>query len=289
MKRRTAGITKILSTLVATGTLMQPLMAAQEGDAASVRPVPRLPSGEVNLESLPGEPGVWNRGDYRSIVPETEAQTALRDRGRPDGGNPRDLKPLFSAVPFQPWAEAVYLYRQEHEIEPYGRCKPTGAFRNISVPYGTDIVQVPEEKRIYIFHTGGSHSFRTIYMDGRPHPADLDPSYGGHSVGHWEGDTLVVDTVGFNERGWIDAYGIPNTTKLHVIERLTRLDFNSMTYELTVDDPGAYTAPWKTGMVMRWTQGAETFQFLCQDGNLAQELMVGGGSSGIDRTSPIVP
>ena len=90
-------------------------------------------------------------------------------------------------------------------------------------------------------------------------------------------------------RRWIDAYGVPTTKQLHLVERLTRLDFNSMTYEMIVDDPGAYTDTWKTGMVMRWTPDVETFQFLCQDGNLAQELMVGGGSSGIDRTSPIVP
>jgi hypothetical protein len=274
-----------LAALLVSCALAQPLLAQ---DSATARPIPRLATGEVSFEAPPGEKGVWNRGNYRPLIPENEAQTALRDRGRREDDNPLNLKPLFSTVPFQPWAEKVYLWRQEHEIEPYGRCKPTGGFRNLAVPYGTDIVQVPEE-RIYIFHTGGSHTFRTIYMDGRPHPADLDPSYGGHSVGHWEGDTLVIDTVGFNERGWIDAYGSPTTKQLHLEERITRLDFDSMSYEMIVDDPGAYTATWKTGMVMRWTPDRETFQFLCQDGNLAHELMVGGGSSGIDRTSPIVP
>lgn len=264
-----------------------PLFAAEPA-ADSTRPIPRLANGWVSFEAPPGEKGVWNRGDYRAVIPETEQQTALRDNfGR--GTDPLNQKPKFSAVPFQDWARELFLWRQVHEIEPYGRCKPTGGFRNMSVPYGTDIVQVPEQQRIYIFHTGGSHSFRTIYMDGRPHPTDLDPSYGGHSVGHWEGDTLVIDTVGFNERGWIDARGAPTTRQLHLTERLTRLDFNRLSYEMTVDDPGAYTAPWTTGMVMNWTPESETFQFLCQDGNLAQELMVGGGSTGVDRTSPIVP
>jgi hypothetical protein len=142
---------------------------------------------------------------------------------------------------------------------------------------------------MFIFHTGGSHSYRTIFLDGRPHPDELDPSYGGHSVGHWEGDTLVIDTVGFNERGWIDAYGSPTTKNLHVIEHITRLDFDTLSYQITIDDPGAYTAPWSTGMLMHWTPDRESFQFLCQDGNLAQELMVGEGSSGIDRTSQIIP
>lgn len=287
MRVRPARTLKVLSALVIGSTLAQPLLAQEN----AVRPIPRLPTGEVSFEAPAGEKGVWNRGDYRPIIPENAVQTALRDRrgGALDQDNPLELKPLFSAVPFQAWAETLFLWRQEHEIEPYGRCKPTGGFRNVAIPYGTDIVQVPEQQRIYIFHTGGSHSFRTIFMDGRPHPTDLDPSYGGHSVGHWEGDTLVIDTVGFNERGWIDAYGSPTTDELHLVERLTRLDFNSMSYEITVDDPGAYTAPWKTGMVMRWTPNVETFQFLCQDGNLAAELMVGGDSSGVDRTSPIIP
>src|SRR5690606_7353554 len=199
---------------------------------SGLRPVPRLENGWVSFEAPPDERGVWNRGDYRSIVPENEAQTALRDRRDRDQSDPTGLKPLFSEVPFQPWAEALYLWRQDNEIEPYGRCKPAGGFRNMAIPYGTDIVQVPEQQRMYIFHTGGSHTFRVIYMDGRPHPEDLDPSYGGHSVGHWEGDTLVIDTVGFNERGWIDAYGAPTTSQLHLTERLTRIDFDTLRYEM---------------------------------------------------------
>jgi hypothetical protein len=268
-------------------TLVLLALPAVAQDVSSGRPVPRLEDGSPDF-APPGEQGVWNRGDYRAIVPEEPYQVALRNNGR-NSGDDTGLKPNFSEVPFQPWAEQLYLWRQQHEIEPYGRCKPTGGFRNIAIPYGTDIVQVPEQQRMYIFHTGGSHSFRTIYLDGREHPADLEPSYGGHSVGHWEGDTLIIDTVGFNERGWIDAYGSPTTSKLHLTERITRLDFESLSYEIIIDDPGAYTDTWSTGMLMRWTPERESFQFLCQDGNLAHELMVGEGSSGIDRTSTIVP
>jgi len=287
MRDQPVGAVRLLLVLIATSMLTQPLLAQEN---ASVRPVPRLPNGEVSFGAPPGEIGTWSRSDTRSMMPETDAQFALRDRGgRPNTSNPLNLKPLFSKVPFQPWAEALYMYRLEHEIEPYGRCKPSGGMRNMSIPYGIDIVEVPEEKRLYLFHTGGSHSFRTIYTDGRSHPVDLDPSYGGHSVGHREGDTLVIDTIGFNERGWIDSRGIPNTTKLHLIERITRVDFDTLSYEMIVDDPGAYTATWKTGMLINWTSDQETFQFLCQDGNLADELMVGGGSTSIDRTSPIVP
>ncbi len=256
----------------------------------TVRPIPRLPDGTVSLAPPQGENGVWDRQDYRAILPETEEQTALRDReGNNRDNGPEGLKPNYSAVPFQPWAESLYLYRQTHEGEPYTRCKPGGGYRNMATPYGTDIVQVPEEKRIYIFATGGPHTFRPIYMDGRAHPADLDLSYYGHSVGHWEGDTLVIDTVGINERGWLDARGIPNTKKAHLTERITRMDFNTLRYEMIIDDPGAYTKPWSTGMMMSWTPNRESFEFVCQDGNLAQELMIGAGNNLIDRTSPIVP
>jgi hypothetical protein len=76
-------------------------------------------------------------------------------------------------------------------------------------------------------------------MDGRPHPKALEPTYAGHSIGHWEGDKLVVDTVGFNEGTWIEAEGFPHTEQLHLIERFTRTNFNTLKYEVTVDDPGA--------------------------------------------------
>ena len=281
----------LLVCLLSASAIWASASPAQDLDlSTTARAIPRLPDGTVSFGPAPGEKGVWNREDYRSIIPETEEQTALRDRGGRDrDSGPPGLKPSFSDVPFQPWAEELYLFRQTHEAEPYARCKPGGGFRNMATPYGTDIIEVPEEQRIYIFQTGGPHSFRPIYMDGRPHPEDLDPSYYGHSVGHWEGDTLVIDTVGFNERGWIDARGVPTTTQLHLTERITRLDYETLRYEMTIDDPGAYTAPWSTGMLMSFSPDRESFEFVCQDGNLAQELMIGDGNELVDRTSPIVP
>jgi hypothetical protein len=146
-------------------------------------------------------------------------------------------------------------------------------------------------QHLYVVNIGGPHSFHVIYMDGRPHPTgkDLVPSYYGHSVGHWEGDTLVVDTVGFNERVWMNRDAFPHTEQLHLIERLTRTDFNTLKYEVTIDDPGAYTAPWKTGFSMQWTEGAELFEYVCQENNRGPEMMVGTEGAEIDRTSNIVP
>jgi len=127
-------------------------------------------------------------------------------------------------------------------------------------------------------------------MDGRPHPADhdLQPSYYGHSVGHWEGDTLVIDTVGFNERVWMNRDALPSTDKLHLIERLTRVDFETLKYEVTIDDPGAYTASWNSGFSLRLAQGDELFEYLCQDNNHGPELMVGSEKTA-DRSSQTVP
>ena len=158
----------------------------------------------------------------------------------------------------------------------------------MATAYGTQFLDVPELRRLYILETGGAHSYRIIFMDGRAHPQNLSPTYRGHSVGHWEGDTLVVDTVGFNEGAWIDNLGMPTTEKLHTIERFTRPDFTTIKYEITVDDLGAYTATWKSGYYMRWTPGVESFEFVCQDNNKATDLMVGDGTLKAERP-PFVP
>jgi hypothetical protein len=147
---------------------------------------------------------------------------------------------------------------------------------------------MPDLQRMYIFDIGGPHTFRTIYMDGRPHPKNLEPGYYGHSVGRWEGDALVVDTVGFNERFWLDREGEPHTEQLHLIERFSRPDFNTLQYEVTIDDPGAYTKPWTGGFLLRWSAGTELFEYVCQDNTRSPEAMVGTGQS-VERTSPIVP
>ena len=144
-------------------------------------------------------------------------------------------------------------------------------------------------QRIYIMDEGGPHSYRIIYMDGRQHPAKLIPTNYGHSIGKWDGDTLVVDTVGYNEKFWIDTRGTPHTNQLHFVERFTRTDFNTMQYTATIEDPGAYTAPWTTQMMtMRWTANSDLFEYICQDNNHGPELMIGSQESE-DRTRQFVP
>jgi len=125
-------------------------------------------------------------------------------------------------------------------------------------------------------------------MDGQPHSTDMGLTYTGHSIGSWQGDTLVVDTTGFNEGSWIEAEGFPHTDHLHLIERFTRTDLNTLKYEVTVEDPAAYTRPWSGGFNLRWNAGAETFEYVCQDNNRVEE-MNDGADGAIRRRSMIVP
>ena len=230
-------------------------------------PTPRTEDGKVLLGgATPEEKGVWTPlfGISDPIAPADQ-------------------------LPFQPWAKALYDDRQTHELEPHARCKASGTSRQFLTPYGVEFVEIPEAKRLYIFDIGGPHTFRTVYMDGRSHPSDLSPTYYGHSIGWWEGDTLVVDSTGFNEGFWFERRGLPHTTQMHTVERFTRVNSELIDYEITVDDPGAYTGPWTGAFQLQWSEGTELFEYICQQANYAHELMVGGERESVDRTSPIVP
>ena len=191
-------------------------------------------------------------------------------------------------IPYQPWTRAVAADRRVQELEPHTRCKASGFQRQFLTPYGAEIIEMPEIQRVFIFDIGGPHTFRTIYTDGRSHPKNLQPTYYGHSIGWWEGDTLVVDTVGYNEGFWIDRGVAPHTDALHTIEKFTRTDSNSIRYDLTIDDPGAYTKPWGGTMNLRLERNTELFEYVCQQQNYAHELMVGQFKT-VDRTTLPVP
>jgi len=116
---------------------------------------------------------------------------------------------------------------------------------------------------------GATHIWREIFMDGRPHPQgdELNPTYLGHSVGRWEGDTLVVDVVGFNEQTWMDYYGHPHTDMLHIVEKYSRPTKNTLAYEATFDDRGAYTKPFTVRWNINWNPTAELTEYICQENN----------------------
>jgi hypothetical protein len=244
------------------------------------RPTPRWPDGHVKIGQVEGEPpGLWQLGGVPLARADKPSDFGLFAADMREPTDPfLASKPKLSQIPFQPWARALFANRVQIRNEPYVRCKPSSGARQVGTAYGTQLLEDRELKRFYIFETGGAHSFRTVYMDGRAHAPNLSPSYRGESIGHWEGDTLVVDTVGFNEGMWIDNLGVPTTDQLHLIEKFTRTDFATIRYEITIDDPGAYTAPWRSPYLMRWTSGEESFEFVCQDNNEAPGLIVGDGT-----------
>ena len=261
------------------------------------------PSFSQDAPQLPATTQVGLPRGADEAAPAPRAKPAFRATprwpdGRPMMGAPSDEKGLWGSccgrlatekTPYKPWARAVAADRRLNQLEPHTRCKASGGPRQFITPYGTEIVDLPYLKQILVFDIGGPYTFRTIYLDGRPHPKDLKPSYYGHSIGHFDGDTLVVDTVGFNERFWMDRGATPHTEKLHLIERFTRTDYHTMNYQITVDDPGAYTAVWTTEPYeFTWSEGRELFEYVCQQSNFAHELMVGTMDK-VDRSTLIVP
>ena len=225
--------------------------------AAAPAPPPRSATGRVLLAGSSGARGIW-----MPIFPF--------------GGH---LTPL-DQVPFQPWARAIYDDRLAHQLEPHARCKASGGVRQIQTPYGIEIVELPEQQVLYIFDIGGPHAYRTVYMDGRTHPPDVTPGAYGHSIGWWDGDTLVVDTTGYNEAFWVDRRGLPGTNRLRTLERFTRAVHDTILYEITIDDPGAYTRPFTGRFELRLDPAIEVYEYVCQEANYAGGLMTEAREAG---------
>jgi hypothetical protein len=131
------------------------------------------------------------------------------------------------------------------------------------VPLPLEIVQTPT--RVVIIHEG-VQALREIYLN-RQHPKDLDPTYSGDSVGKWEGDTLVLDTIGFNDKTWLDAVGLPHSDAMHVIERIRRTDHDTLVDDVTIDDSKAYTKPFTIQQVYKLKAGWEIQEYVCEENN----------------------
>lgn len=201
------------NVIVALVICAAPVVVAQRGALGPSGPTPRLADGTPNLGRAPGEKGVWNVPWIRNMglrIDKTEGGSDLPSAGGVVGLVGHDLKRdgsrLEPLVPFMPWSAALYDYHvaNESKYDPEGYCLPPGGPRMMATPYPMEIIQLPEQKRIFMTFEGGTHIWREIYIDGRPHPSGdaLNPTYLGHSVGHWDGDTLVVDVV--VQRGVVD-------------------------------------------------------------------------------------
>lgn len=172
-------------------------------------------------------------------------------------------------APFLPWAKALYEYRQRTFLkdDPMGRCIPPGGPRQFQMPNGFQFVEQREVGRILVFLGGGNRNWRIIYTDARPvgTAAEAVPTYYGSSVGRWEKDTLVVESVGYNEKFWLSSGGLPYTDELRLTERFTRVDMNTMRYDVTVNDPKTYTRPWTGGWTVQWVPDQDLQEYFCED------------------------
>jgi hypothetical protein len=268
-----------LALAFVAGVILSTPALGQRGTAQPrppAAPAPRWPDGRINLGAPLGQSGLWERRNEHLVVNPKSYQADATKTARVH----------IDQVPLQPWARELTNYRHALSLasEPYTRCKPAGGPRQFMSPYGLEIVEMPELKLTFIFNISNAMSSRRIYMDGRSHPKDIAPTYLGHSVGRWEGDTLVIDSVGFSENAWMNRDGLPHTSQLHLVERLTRTNFETLNYEVTIDDPGAYTAPWTSGYTLGWSKGLDLFEYVCQENNISPESM--GGDA---LTSRIVP
>jgi hypothetical protein len=259
----------IMTTIVALVSLATlPSGIAQEAGggqgakpARVMPPIPRLADGTPSLGWVdPKEKGVW-----RPDRLHRDFSKSLLDRKE-------------EGIPLQPWAKALYDYRVRTEQidDPEGYCLPAGGVgatsNRTAAPW--EFLQMPEQKRIVRILESGTNTWQHIYMDGRPHPQEAYdfPTWMGHAVGHWEGDTLVVDTVGFNEGHWLTMMGLVRTNYHHVTERFTRVNYDTLRYEATFDDPGAYTRPWRIGWDIQWGPGESLQEIVCQENNKWPEL-----------------
>jgi hypothetical protein len=178
--------------------------------------------------------GVWMQ--YRDgDVPGTPGMNGVNEHYRP---------------PLTPWGEEQFSHAHAlqgnaavagQEDNSALRCEPSGPPQVLILPNPWEIVQIPG--RVFMFFEE-QHIWRTIWTDGRPLPKDPDPSWLGYSVGHWDGDTLVVETIGFNDKEWVDLYGNPRTSTTHLTERYRRLNHDTLEQQIIIEDPRVFTKPW---------------------------------------------
>lgn len=248
-------------------------------------PTPRLPN-DPYLGANAGKPdlggnsqgidskmrGIWN---VPYIVDMQRQGCAVDDAGCIASAGRTHDKDHPVVVPFNEKGKKLFdeATATNSKDDPEGFCLPPGVPRMMYTPYPTEILQLPE--RIIFVYEGGAHVWREIWMDGRKQPVDPNPTYLGYSTGKWDGDTLVVDTIGMNDRTWLDAAGHPHGEKLHVTEKFTRTDSNTLKVEATIDDPDYYTKPWTVVTFATWSPNNEILEYICQENNRDLKHLVG--------------
>lgn len=215
-------------------------LAAQSG-APSGQAIPRMPDGSPNLQ------GVW---DHPYVADMTK-----------DGKDQKGAGPL----PYTTWGADNFKNYDVSKFDYTGHCLPFGLMRSINV--GGYPIQIMQNDQYIALLFEQNTWFHVIYLN-RDHPKDQDPTWFGNSVGHFEGNTLVVDTTGFNGRTRLDTLGHPHSDRLHLVERYTLTDPQHIAYEMTIDDPQTYTRPWSNLRTFsRMKPGEELIEYSCEENN----------------------
>jgi hypothetical protein len=223
------------------------VLIAAAAAAAPSGSIPRAADGKPSLS------GVWEI----PYVPDM----SKTGRAAP-GATPAQIGP--GALPFTAWGEQDFKNYDPGKFDYTAHCLPMGWTRQMNTPMPIEIMQEPN--RIAVLFEAWQ-TFKVIPTDGRDHPKNVDANWFGNSVGHWEGDTLVIDTIGFNEKTRLDTIGHPHSDQLHVVERLTRTDPLHIAYEVTITDPKAYKEPFINKRVFTLKPDWELMEYSCEENN----------------------
>ncbi|MEI9811919.1 MAG: hypothetical protein WDO18_04265 [Acidobacteriota bacterium] len=228
-------------------------------------PIKHITTIEVNQPDF-GGPGVWNVPYITNMGTKTNIINGGKEVCEEFANGAGGTTP--TCAPFNERGKMVFAARRQTDsaTDPEGLCLPPGVPRMMYTPYPMKFVQEPN--MITMIFEGGAHVWRQIPLGPKgslKHDPDFNPGYLGDSFGWWEGDTLVIDTVGFNERTWLDFAGHPHGEKLHVIERFTRLDSLSMDHSATIEDPDFYTQPWTVTINVPYNATNHLIEYICQE------------------------
>jgi len=238
--------------------------------SAQKSPVPRAAGGKPDLT------GVWQggstiRGSWEEANRGVGVGGSGRDASAPVVLSSNDRPAGREGAPYQPWAAKKVLeaYNRRGIDDPTALCLPAGIPRTIMLGlFPQQIVQTPTQIIILYEYM---NVFRVIPLNGKHRQDDLIPSYMGDSVAHWEGDTLVVDVIGFNDKTWLAGTGTFHTDALHITERYTRVDKDQIDYEVTMEDPNVLTKPWTLRSTLMLREGTRLQEYPCTENNLDPE------------------
>lgn len=249
-----------------TVTLAAITLAAQSANAPVTSAVPRASDGRPDLTGV-WQGGSTTRGSWEQANGGVGVGGSGRDPSAPVVLSSNDRLPGREPAPYQPWAaqKVVEAFNRRGIDDPTGLCLPAGIPRIVMLGlFPQQIIQTPTQiVMLYEY----MNVFRVIPLNA-PHPDDILPSHMGHSVGRWDGDTLVVDTIGFNDKTWLAGTGTFHTDALHTVERFTRIDKDRIDYQVTMEDPNVFTKPWTLTSSLMLREGTRLQEMVCAENNI---------------------